>query len=244
MVGETKPEHHLPPRRPPFTRRQLMMQGVVAMVILASGIGIGTGGTILALKSRIITRVRLPGPPGPEPNEIVSRWRGEYGLNDKQAQQVKDTLTKQFAAIGELRQKFVQAEQTEREKFAAAMKKIFTPEQFTQWDEDIKKMIEHMQRARSFDGRRGGRGGPPRGERGPDRPRDPNERRWDGPPRGSRDFDGSRRGSGPPRGPMDRPPRPEALELGPPPDGRPQDDQPPGPPAEVNSRPADVNTPP
>jgi hypothetical protein len=69
-------------------------------------------------------RVMPPNPrPGPEPNEIVSRWRGDYGLNDKQVQQAKDTLTKEFTAIAELRQKFFQAEQAERAKFAEAMKK-------------------------------------------------------------------------------------------------------------------------
>ena len=101
MVGEPKPEHPLHPHRPPLSRRQLLMQVVVAGVILASGIGIGTGGTILALKNRIIPRVRVmpPDPPRPEPNVIVTRWRGEYSLSDKQAQQAKDTLTKQFTAI-------------------------------------------------------------------------------------------------------------------------------------------------
>jgi len=51
MVDEGRPEHVLPHRRPPFNRRQLLMQVVVAAVILISGIGIGAGGTILALRT-------------------------------------------------------------------------------------------------------------------------------------------------------------------------------------------------
>ncbi len=245
MVGEPKPEHPLHPHRPPLSRRQLVLQVVVATVILASGIGIGTGGTILALKNRIIPGMRVmpPNPRfGPEPNEIVTRWRGEYSLSDKQAQQAKDTLTKEFTAIAELRQKFFQAEQAERAKFAEAMKKILTSEQYTEWDSDIKKMVEHMQRARSFDGRRGGRGGPPRGDRGPGRPKDPNDRRWDGPPRPPMDADGPR-GGWPPRPPMESGGRrgdwsPRAMD----PNNLPKD-RPPDRPIELNSRPAEANAP-
>jgi len=233
MVGETKPEHPLHPRRP-FNRRQLLMQAVVAVVILVSGIGIGAGGTVLALKNRIVTGVRLlpVGPPGPEPNFLVERWRGDYGLSDKQAQQVKTTLTKQFKDARELRQKFMQTEQVEQEKFAASMKKILTAEQYAKWEADLKKRMEHFRGMRPFDGRGGGRGGP-RGER-PDRPMDPNGRRWDGPPRPQMDGEGRRGWS--PRGPMD-------------PNGRRGNWPGRGPdramnrPAELKDRPADVNAP-
>jgi len=219
------------------------MQALVAVVILASGIGIGTGGTILALQNRILpVRVMPPGPrPGPDPNDIVNRWKDDYGLNDKQAQRAKETLTKEFATIAELRAKFSAAEQQERGKLADAMKKIMTSEQFTQWDNDLKKMVEHMQRAR--EGRRGGRGGP-RGERGPGRPGDPNERRWEGPPpRPPLDSEGARRGW-PPRGAMDpnhRGPWPPRGTMGP--EGY-HKDRPPEPPLEISSRPpADANQP-
>ena len=215
------------PRRSPFSRRQLLMQVVVAVVILGSGMGIGTGGTILALKNRLVPRLRLP-PPGPvdgmEPNFLVERWRGDYSLSDKQAQQAKDTLTKQFAATRDLWEKFRQAEQSEREKFAASMKKILTPEQFTKWDDDLKKRMEHFRGMRPFEGRGGGRGGP-RGDR---RPPDSNGRRWDGPPRPSMDGDVRRGWS--PRGPMD-------------PNGRRRPDRAPNQPTELNSRPGDANAP-
>jgi len=209
------------------------MQVVVAGVILASGIGIGTGGTILALRDRIVPSMRLlptnlPPGPGPEPNDLVNRWRGDYSLSDKQAQQTLDTLTKQFAATRELRQKFFAAEQGEREKFAAAIKKILTPEQFAKWQQDLEERAKHWQRMRPFDGRGSGRGGP-RGDRGPGRPKDPNERRWDGPPRPPMEF-GGRRGDWPPRGPMD-------------PNNRHRGDRPPDRPPEPENRPLEMNAP-
>ena len=243
MVGETKPEHPLPPRRPPFNRRQLLMQAVVAGVILISGIGIGTGGTILALKDRIVPVVLLPPnlPPGPEPNDLVNRWRDDYGLSEKQVLQARETVTKQFADTRELRRKFFTEEQSQREKLATAIKKIFTPDQFAKWQHDLEERAKHWQRMRPFDGR-GGRGGP-RGERGPGRPKDPNDHRWDGPPRPPMEGD-SQRGGWPPRPPMDRDgPRGTRPPRGPMDPNNPPKDRPAGRPAELDNRPGEANAP-
>jgi len=259
MVGEPKPEgdpnrdpsrsgpqHPLHHRRLPLSRRQLLMQGVVAVVILGSGVGIGTGGTVLALKNRIVTGLRLlpVGPPGPEPNVIAARWKGEYGLSDKQEQQVKDILTKQFTALRELRQKLFQTEQSEREKSTTSLKKVLTSEQYAKWDQDMKERARRFEQMRASRGPRGDHKGPPRGDRGPGRPMDPNGHRggWprdrfvdpnghriDGPPRPPTGFD-SRRGDGPP------PPL-----MGP--EDRHKGDRPPDRPMEINSRPGEVNTP-
>jgi len=232
MVGETKPEHPLHPHRPPLSRRQLLMQFMVAGVILVSGVGIGAGGSILAFKGRIVPRVRwMPvEPPRAEPNFVVTRWKADYGLTERQAQQVTEILTKQFTDLRNLRQTLYQAEQAAREKSAASMKKVLNSEQYTKWDEDMKRMTERFERMRAR-GPRGDHMGPPRGERGPSgRPRDPNDRRWDGPPRPPMEF-GGRRGDWPSRGPMD-------------PNSRHRGDRPPDRPSvELDSRPSDVNVP-
>jgi len=216
MVGETKPEHPLHPHRPPVSRRQLMMQSIVAGVILVSGVGIGAGGSILAFKGRIVPRVRwMPvDPPGPEPNFIVARWKEDYGLSDKQAQQVKDILIKQFTALRTLRQTLFQAEQAEREKSAASMKKVLNPEQYVKWDQDMKERAERFERMRAR-GPRGDHKGPPHGDRGPGPRMGPDGRRGDRPPP-------------PPMGPDDR------HDADRPPDR---------PPGELDSRLGDVNVP-
>jgi hypothetical protein len=183
------------PHRVPPTRQQIIAQVIVSVVILVSGVVIGSGGTILALRDRIIPPTTTP---VAEPNdaqdrkvegpatEIVAKWTADYGLTETQAQQARDTLTSQFTAVHSLWRKFQEAEQAEREKLAVAMKGILTADQFTRWDADFKRMVDHMQRMRPFDPRRGGRGGPGgRGEWPPDRRMDPNDRRggWrPGPP--------------------------------------------------------------
>ncbi len=207
MVDASKPDHPVAPlHRVPPTRRQIIAQVVVSAVILVSGIAIGSGGTILALKDRIVPAFSSPtrdgNTPGRDPNEagkranwIVTRWKDDYGLSDEQVRQAQEILGKEFAATERLWQEFHKAEETQRQKFVLAMKGILTPEQFTKWDAEFRRMVEHMQKMRPFDPRRGGRGGPP-GDRRPDgRPdhrMDPNNRRGDGPPGPPRDPNGPR----------------------------------------------------
>lgn len=247
MVDVGKSDHQATPHRhPPIPRRQIVAQVVVGAVILISGILIGGGGTVLALKDRIIPEVRkqpLTGKTGvQDPNEaarrsdwIAGRWKEEYGLSDEQMQQAKDTLAKEFVATEKLWQKFREAEETQRQKFVLAMKGILTPEQFTRWEADFKRMVEHMRNMRPFDPRRGGRGGPP-GERRPDwRPdsrMDPNGPRGDWPRGGFRGPEG-RRGDRPARDPNGRRgDRPPERFMGP--EGRPEGPSP-TPPPEPNS---------
>ncbi len=227
MVEPVNSEHPTPSHhRPPLTRRQLVAEIGVAVVILVSGIAIGSGGTILALRDRIIPKIKLMPPdpgPGPEPNFLVEHWTRDYGLSDKQARQLQDTLTEQWALTRELWQKFMQAEQSQRQKFAEAMKRILTPEQYDRWESDLKKRFERFRGMRPFGGRPGGRGGPrgdkprdwrmdpnaPRGGWQPGQPRDPNDRPPDRPPERFGGPD-SLRQEGPPgpfMGPQDaRPP--------------------------------------
>jgi hypothetical protein len=193
MVNPGKPEHPvIPHHRPPLAQRQIIAQVVVSAVILVSGIAIGGGGTILALKNRIVPVIRTQTPSGTtagrDPNEaakqsdwIVDRWKADYGLDNKQAQRAKKTLINEFAATQKLWEEFGKAEQDQREKLVLAMKGILTAEQHLKWESDFRRMVKHLQSMRPFDLRRGGRGGPP-GERGdwpPDRRMDPNDRRGD-----------------------------------------------------------------
>lgn len=212
MVDEMKPVHPVAPRqRWPFTRRQIVAQIVVAAVILASGIAIGTGGTILTLKDRIMWRPPeeppgrgggIRGPFGPDP--IVQEWTTKYGLTGEQAQQAKDTLTKQFEATRALWIEFAERDKTEREKFVEAMRGILTPEQFSKWEPEFIRRTEHFQRWRP-DGPRGpgGPGGRGRPD-GRDEPGGSGGRRGDHGPRGMRGPES------PPDGPPPDSPRPDS----------------------------------
>lgn len=187
MVNEMKSTHPVAPRsRWPFTRRQIVAQVIVAAVILASGIGIGIGGTILSLKDRIMWRP--PEPPGRGegikgrfgPDAIIEEWKTEYGLTDEQAQQAKDTLTSQFEATRAIWLEFAERNKAEREKFIEAMGGVLTPEQFGRWEPEFRRRTEHFDRWRP-----GGPGGPRGDRRGPEGPNRPDGDRRRG-PRGMR----------------------------------------------------------
>jgi hypothetical protein len=168
MVDEEKRVGSSAPRpRRPFSRRQIAAQVVVAAVILFSGIAIGTGGTILALRDRL---ARFPflvdprGPGGPDPNRPVERWRQELGLTDEQASKVRETLVASFKSARDRWQQIAQAEQAEREAFVKSMKGILTTEQFGQWQDEYTRRAEHFARWQQ----RGGPGRPGEGPGGPD----------------------------------------------------------------------------
>ena len=212
MVGDTKPEHPLHHHRPPLSRQQLLMQFVVAGVILISGIGIGAGGTILALQDRIIWHIPTPlpdrdRPPGPRPGgDIVKMLKVQYNLSDEQEEKVKTLFAARLEATRARWKELNTAEQAERDKLIEDMKPILTPDQYEKWHADYQKMMDDM-RNRPFWGPRGDRRGPPHGDRGPgpdgwrggrsrERFGDPNGPRMGGSPRPIRDEE--RRGNWPP----------------------------------------------
>jgi hypothetical protein len=211
MVDETKPEHPSHPHRPPLSRRQLLMQAVVAGVILASGIGIGAGGAVLTLKDRIIWHFPSPPPDRDDrrsrPPDFVEMLRAKYSLSDEQVEKVKNLFAKRLDEARKRRKQVETIELGEREKLVEDMKPILDPDQFVRWSADYQKMIEDM-RNRPFWGPRGDHKGPPRGDKGPGGPRGPEGRGGDGPPRPPMGPDDHRKGDRPPDQPVELSSRP------------------------------------
>jgi hypothetical protein len=197
MVDEAQTPQRAPARRPRLTPRQIVAQTIMGGLILLSGVAIGTGGTVLVLKDRIIWRLP-PRPPGrPDPNTIVDGWKAKYGLNEEQAQRVKEIFTRRFEAHRAQFAEMVEKAQAEREGFAAAIKEVLTPEQYEAWERDFKERGERYRRM--WPGRRGRR------PRGPGRGESPNQ-----PPRFGHRRPGSQgpEGGEPPSGPPHEPPPP------------------------------------
>lgn len=195
MVDEMKPVHPVAPRpRWPFTRRQIVGQIIVAGVILASGIGIGVGGTVLSLRDRIMrSPPQWDRPRPPDANELIDRWRADLSLTDDQTRQIKDMFAKRLAAAREKWVKMMELQRQEQEEFVASMKSILTPDQFTKWHKEFTDHVGHW-RPRGP----GGPGGPDRMGR-PDHQGGPNK---PGSLDGHRDrrFRGMREPNSPPEG--------------------------------------------
>jgi hypothetical protein len=205
MVDEMKSEHPAAPRpRWPFTRRQIVAQIIVAGVILASGMGIGVGGTILSLKDRIMWRFPpRGGPPRPDLNEDINRWRAELGLSDEQVQQIREVSAKRQATFQQRLYEMFQMQHAEREEFVASMRGILTADQFQKWDHEVKERERHFRQWRP-DGFKG-----PGGPGGRGRPGGPGEAEGPGGHRGDHGPRGMRGPEQPPDGPPPDAPSPQ-----------------------------------
>lgn len=147
MVDQAQTPQPVPARRPRLTPRQILAQTIIGGLILLSGVAIGTGGTVLVLKDRIIWRLPTRPPGGrPDPNRIVDDWTVKYGLSDEQAQRVKEIFTKRFEAHRAQFAEMVKRAQAEREGFAAAIKEVLTPEQYEAWERDFRERGERYRR--------------------------------------------------------------------------------------------------
>jgi hypothetical protein len=147
MVDETKPtpppvhgEHLLRPRR------RICLQIIIAASILFSGIVIGAGGTILLLKDKMIWK----GHHGAKKtvDDIVEELRSEYNLTEEQTSKVKGIHTRAWEARETLRQDIEQKVAEEHERLIAEMKEALSPEQFEQWERDLRERMERFQKRR------------------------------------------------------------------------------------------------
>jgi hypothetical protein len=192
MVDPTKPDGAALRPRPPYSRRQIISQVGIAAVILISGMGIGTGGTILVLKDRIMWRFMPLPPPGPDVNEIVQRWQTDYSLTDEQASQAREAFIASQSNTRKLFAESWQKQMGEQAKFVKVMGTILKPEQFQKFKSDLDERAKHFRHQRPG-WRPGWRQGGPGGPGGPPGERDGN-RKDRGP------FRGERRGFRPPPG--------------------------------------------
>ncbi len=193
MVDPMKPDGPAPRVRPPYSRRQIISQVTIAAVILISGMGIGTGGTVLALKDRIIwhTRSRHSNGDRPPRFNIIDRWRTEYALTDDQARQAQAAFDKSMATTHTFFVELDRKHKEEQANFAVAMESILTPEQYQKWYHDFSEFQKQAERWRP-----GGPGGRPDGPPGGDNAG--HKRR--GPFRGDRGFQPPPPGHEPPPG--------------------------------------------
>lgn len=164
MVDDKQQEHVARVGRwPRLTRRQVVAQIIVGVVILVSGMAIGVGGTLVVLKDRIIWRFPPRRPDRPDPNRIAGMiaddWTEKYGLTEQQTEKVKALFTAEFQTRRTRVEKMMEADRDAREQFAQAMKEILTPEQFERWEQDFRERGEHYRRMGPFR--------PPRGPGGP-----------------------------------------------------------------------------
>ena len=141
------------------SRRQMYLQIVAGTVILACGIIIGAGATLLYLKDDI---VRNPGPP---PGDVARDIQARYGLTDEQTRKVEAAVKESGERMRTFFQGMKEKMDAESKQLSSAMKGILTSEQFKRWEMDLKS--RRGRRPSRFGPGGPGSGGRPGGFHGP-----------------------------------------------------------------------------
>lgn len=175
MVDASPPDKKSKVPGPP---KPVMVQLVVGLVILVSGLVVGSGGTMMWFKHRGWRPPRrLDGrPQRPIAKDLVERWTTEYGLSTEQAEQIKVILNESMQRRRAVFKASSEKMEAEDVVMVENMKAAMTEEQFEKWHKAFLERKKHHGPRFRGPGRRGpGHKGGPRGF-------DPNRPRPDGPP--------------------------------------------------------------
>ncbi|MCX5633018.1 MAG: hypothetical protein NTW93_05025 [Phycisphaerae bacterium] len=121
-----------------YRHKQILLRIISAAVILASGLVIGAGGTILLVKQRVI----WIGHKHKDAADITKEMSEKYGLNQQQTKQVAEIFNKAFE------QRKLDDEEMDKKRDAdtqiiiAEMNDVLTPGQFERWNKDFQIMKE------------------------------------------------------------------------------------------------------
>ncbi|MEN6386883.1 MAG: hypothetical protein ABFD79_17015 [Phycisphaerales bacterium] len=123
-------------------KNKVMAKLVCGLVILLSGIIIGSGATVLMVKHRVIWVSKV----SKDANDIADKIARKYVLTDEQHKQVQQIMLKAFAE----KKLFDQQQEKQRNDYAkvfiAEMNSVMTPEQFAKWNKDFMEMREKFKK--------------------------------------------------------------------------------------------------
>jgi len=127
-------------------RKQIIPQMVVGLIILISGIIVGSGGTVALLKDRVVW---IHHHPKMEAADIAKEIGSQYGLTNEQTQKVEQIFRDMIQDRTAVHQEFEAKMEAEHQQLVTEMKAVLLPEQFERWHKDFeakqeqhKKMVE------------------------------------------------------------------------------------------------------
>jgi len=137
---------------PPRRRRRVWLMVLLSVVILLSGMAIGSGLTMLWIQRLVLRRFRHP---ERLPAEVTARLRRKLNLTDEQAKRVEEILRKRQEHMREIFREIGPRIRAERDSIRAEVAEVLTPEQAEKWNQ----YYEDMRRRWTIEGRT--RPGPP-----------------------------------------------------------------------------------
>ncbi len=119
--------------------RQILVQIIVGSIILVSGIIIGSGGTILLAKHKVIW---ISHRHKADPASIAKKISSRYGLDDRQTRQVEDIFREGFQRKELIYKQMSAKMDARRQVLVAKMKEVLSPAQFEKWHKDLQIRME------------------------------------------------------------------------------------------------------
>ncbi len=121
---------------------KMLTKLLCAMVILASGIIIGSGATILMVKHRVIwvDKAHM------DANDITDKIAKKYALTPQQIEDVRGIMNRAFEHRKSNDEWMDKQRDDYAQVFISEMNSVMTPEQFARWNADFKEMREKFKK--------------------------------------------------------------------------------------------------
>ncbi|NOY43247.1 MAG: periplasmic heavy metal sensor [Planctomycetes bacterium] len=135
MSETTESNNRTNPPRPGQSKPWLRV--LLLLVIFLSGAIVGTGGTLLAVRQRVLHRIHHP---EEMPAIVTARLRHKLGLSDKQAEQVETVLRNRQDDIQAMRREFQPRLEGQLDQLAEEIAEVLDDEQRSQWEEHFQML--------------------------------------------------------------------------------------------------------
>ncbi len=135
MSETTENDNRTNPMRPSQSKPWLRL--LLLLIIFLSGVIVGTGGTLLAVRQRVLHRIHHP---EEMPAIVAARLRHKLGLSDKQVEQVETVLRNRQDDIQAMRREFQPQLEGQLDQLAAEISEILDDEQRSRWKEHFQML--------------------------------------------------------------------------------------------------------
>ncbi|MDD5133944.1 MAG: hypothetical protein PHP01_00860 [Phycisphaerae bacterium] len=122
-----------------YRTKKMFLWLLCCLIILASGIAIGAGASILLVKHRVIWISHRPESAAVEAKEMAAR----YGLNPLQTTQVEAIFTRALERRQLRREETGKKRDEDAQILTAEMQETLTPQQFEKWNRHFQEMREN-----------------------------------------------------------------------------------------------------
>jgi hypothetical protein len=116
----------------PPPRRRWWLRLVLTLVIFVSGALVGTGGTVLVIRNRVLSGIHHP---EQMPQRMVNRLRWPLGLSEEQAVELEQVFERRQASLQQLRRRFQPELEAELDQIEVEVADVLDEEQQKRWQE-------------------------------------------------------------------------------------------------------------